>query len=187
MASKRYILDAKASQFTVQAFAEGLAGIADHRPRFAVRAFSGEVTFDKDKRDIASLHLTARAGSLEIMDDVTENDRKSIERVMFGEVLHPLLYPEVVFRSSQVACSLVSENRYSVEMAGTLSLHGVENKQAMQLQVILSSGSLRAYGEFRLKQSDYGLTIASVAGGMLQIKDEIKFVFFMVAREHHGD
>jgi polyisoprenoid-binding protein YceI len=183
MAIARYLLDAKASQFTLQAFAEGLAGIADHRPRFAVREFSGEVEFSPDQQDGSSVHLKANARSLEIMDDVSQDDRKAIERVMFNEVLHPQTFPEVAFRSSKVVCNPVSENRYSAEMVGTLALHGTENLQTMQTQLILSSGSLRAYGEFRLRQSDYGLTIASVAGGMLRIRDEIKFVFFIVARE----
>jgi|ERR1700722_3220688 polyisoprenoid-binding protein YceI len=183
MATARYTLDAKASQFTLQAFAEGLAGIADHRPRFAVREFSGEVEFNFGQQEHSSVQLKANAGSLEIMDDVTQDDRRAIERVMFNEVLHPQTFPEVGFRSSRVVCKPVSENRYSAEMVGTLALHGTENLQTMQAQLILSSGSLRVYGEFRLRQSDYGLTIASVAGGMLRIKDEIKFVFFIVARE----
>jgi polyisoprenoid-binding protein YceI len=183
MASARYTLDARASQFTLQAFAEGLAGIADHRPRFAVREFSGELELDPGCQDGGSLHLTARTGSLEIMDEVTQDDRKAIERVMFNEVLHPQKFPEVAFTSTRAVCKPVSENRYSAEVAGTLSLHGMESPQTLQVQLILSSGSLRAYGEFRLRQSDYGLTIASVAGGILRIKDEIKFVFFIVGRE----
>jgi hypothetical protein len=62
-------------------------------------------------------------------------------------------------------------------------LNGVEQSQSIQEQLILSEGSLRAYGEFRLRQTDYGLNIASVAGGILRIKDDLKFVFFVVARE----
>jgi hypothetical protein len=80
----------------------------------------------------------------------------------------------------------VSENRYRAEIAGAVSLHGAENLQSLQAQLVLSDGSLRAYGEFRLRQTDYGITIASVAGGMLRIKDELKFVFFVVARNQKG-
>jgi polyisoprenoid-binding protein YceI len=181
-----YILDAKASQFTLEAFAEGLAGIADHRPRFAVRDFSGEVEFSSDKLDGGSLHLAAKSGSLEIMDDVTEHDRRAIDRVMRGEVLHPEKFPEVIFRSERVVCSSVVQNRYRADISGTLSLHGVESQETIQAQLILSDGSLRAYGEFRLRQSGYGLTIASVAGGLLRIKDDLKFVFFFVARKEAG-
>lgn len=183
MAGARYVFDAKSSQVTVQAFAEGLAGIADHRPRFSVREFSGEVEFSPDQPEGGSLLLTARAGSLEIMDEVTQHDRRAIERVMFGEVLHPLAFPEVVFRSSRVVCSRVDDNRYRADIEGTMWLQGMENPQAIQAQLVLSEGSLRAYGDFRLRQTDYGLVIASVLGGVLRIKDELKFGFFVVARK----
>ncbi|MGA7925950.1 MAG: YceI family protein [Candidatus Sulfotelmatobacter sp.] len=117
------------------------------------------------------------------MDEVSQQDRKAIEQVMFDDVLHPQRFPEVEFRSSQVVCSDVGKNRYRAEVMGTTVLHGEENAQTMQAQLILVDGSLRAYGEFRLRQSDYGLAIASVAGGTLRIKDELKFTFFLVARK----
>jgi polyisoprenoid-binding protein YceI len=120
------------------------------------------------------------------MDDVTEHDRRAIDRVMRGEVLHPEKFPEVIFRSERVVCSSVVQNRYRADISGTLSLHGVESQETIQAQLILSDGSLRAYGEFRLRQSGYGLTIASVAGGLLRIKDDLKFVFFFVARKEAG-
>jgi len=185
MGNSHYLLDAKSSQFTVQAFAEGLAGIADHRPKFSVGEFSGDVEFDRNQPSVGSLNLTARSGSLEIVDEVAQRDRRAIERVMFDEVLHPEAFPEVSFRSSRVDCSQVGENRYRAEMVGTFSLHGVEKRESIQAQVVVSDGSLRAYGEFRLRQTDYGLAIASVAGGMLRIKNELKFVFFIVARNEN--
>jgi hypothetical protein len=182
MSSAHYVFDSKSSQVTVQAFAEGLAGIADHRPRFTVREFSGEVKFSVDRPEEGSVVLKARAGSLEIMDDVSEHDRREIERVMFEEVLHPEVFPEVFFRSARVLCSVVLENRYRADVAGTVNLGGVENEQSIEAQLVLSEGSLRAYGEFRLRQTDYGLAIASVLGGAVRLKDELKFGFFIVAR-----
>jgi len=186
MENARYVLDATSSQLTVQAFAEGLAGIADHRPRFSVREFSVELEFDPNKPEDGSLHLTAKTGSLEIIDEVSQHDRKAIERVMFDEVLHPERFPEVTFRSSRVICTLREGTRYRVETLGTITLHGEENVQRIQAQLILSNESIRVYGEFRLLQSEYGLAIASVAGGMLRIKNELKFVFFFVARKQAG-
>jgi polyisoprenoid-binding protein YceI len=183
MGNARYLLDARTSQLTVQAFAEGLAGIADHRPQFSVREFSAELEFDPDQLKGGSLRLRAKTASLEIMDEVSQRDRKAIERVMFGDVLHPQRFPEVEFRSAQVVCTGVGESRYRADVMGTTVLHGEENPQTMQAQLILIDGSLRAYGEFRLRQSDYGLAIASVAGGVLRIKDELKFTFFFVARK----
>jgi polyisoprenoid-binding protein YceI len=103
MASIRYVLDVRSSQLTVHAFAEGLAGIAEHRPRFSIRDFTGEAELDIGKM-AGALHLTARTASLELLDEVEEHDRLTINRVMFDEVLHPQSFPEVVFRSSRVAC-----------------------------------------------------------------------------------
>jgi len=175
VAGKRYTFDSKSSQITVQAFAEGLAGIVEHRPSFFARNFSGEIEFDSDKLD-GSLNLTAKNGSLEIMDQVTKHDRNAIERVV-GDVLRPELFPEVVFRSSMVVCGHIRD------IAGTVSLRDVENLQAIQAQLVLSDGSIRAYGQFRLRQTDYNLPLASVAGGILSIKNELKFGFFVVARQ----
>lgn len=186
MGNAHYVLDAKSSKFTVQAFAEGLAGIADHRPTFFVREFSGDMEFDPDKLDGGSLHLTAKTGSLVIMDEVSQLDRKAIERVMFGEVLQPEKFPDVTFRSTRVVCSAVGANRYRADINGTMSMHGVENLQSIEAQLILNVGSLRAHGEFRLRQTDYDLAIASVAGGLLRIKDELKFVFYFVAPKQNG-
>jgi len=184
MGMMRYVLDARASQFTVQAFAEGLAGIAEHQPTFSIGDFSGEIGFDIAHPDGGSLQLTAKVESLAIKDEVTQQDRQAIERVMFSEVLHPKRFPEVTFRSSKVVCSRVEENRYRADIQGALSLEGMENCEEIHAQLVLGNGSLRAYGELRVRQTDYGLTIASVAGGMLRIKDELKFVFFIVARQH---
>jgi polyisoprenoid-binding protein YceI len=183
MRSTKYVLDGRASQFTVQAFAEGTAGIADHRPTFAVREFSGELEFDPANLNHASLLLTVKVRSLVVKDEVSEADRRAIERVMFGEVLHPEKHPEVLFRSTRVVCTRVDENRYRAEMDGVVALEGEENPEVLDVQIVLSEGSMRAYGELRLKQSNYGLKIASVAGGLLRIKDELKFLFFMVARQ----
>ena len=42
---------------------------------------------------------------------------------------------------------------------------------------------LRAFGEFSLRQSDYGIKPVSAVGGGLKVKDEVKFTFDIVARK----
>ena len=179
----RYVFDAKSSQFTVQAFAEGLAGIADHRPRFAIRDFSGEAELNGGRLDAATLQMSVTLGSLAIMDEVSEADRRAIERSMFEEVLETRKYPAVVLKSSRVTSSPVGENRYRVTVVGVVTLHGRSNQHSVEAQVVTSEDSLRVYGDFRLRQTDYGIKIASVAGGTVRIKDEVKLVFFLVARK----
>ena len=43
------------------------------------------------------LSMKIRASSLEIMDEVSADDRKKINDSMFGEVLQTSLYPEIRF------------------------------------------------------------------------------------------
>jgi hypothetical protein len=48
---------------------------------------------------------------------------------------------------------------------------------------VLTGDSLRAFGNFSLLQTDYDLKLASVAGGALKVKDELKFSFNLVGRK----
>jgi hypothetical protein len=40
----------------------------------------------------------------------------------------------------------------------------------------------RAFGEFSLRQTDFGIKLVSVAGGALKVKDELQFSFDIVVR-----
>ena len=57
------------------------------------------------------------------------------------------------------------------------------NDHAFVAQVALGVDSARAYGEFKLQQTEYGIRIASIAGGTLRLQDELKFSFYVVARK----
>ena len=48
-------------------------------------------------------------------------------------------------------------------------------------EVTLSGETLRAKGDFTLKQTDFGIKLVSVAGGTLKVKNELKFSFNLVA------
>jgi hypothetical protein len=49
-------------------------------------------------------------------------------------------------------------------------------------QVVVGEESIRVQGAFSVLQSDYGLKIASIAGGTLTIRDELKCGYFIVGR-----
>ena len=53
-------------------------------------------------------------------------------------------------------------------------LHGVTNGQSFFSQVAFGVDPFRAYGEFTLLQSDYGIRVASIAGETLKLQDEAK-------------
>lgn len=47
----------------------------------------------------------------------------------------------------------------------------------------MASGSfLRAFGEFSIRQTDFRIKPASVAGGALKLKDDLKFSYDILGR-----
>jgi hypothetical protein len=46
----------------------------------------------------------------------------------------------------------------------------------------MQGSTLRASGEFSMRQSDFGIKLVSVAGGAIKLKDELTFSFEVAAR-----
>ena len=177
----RYRFDGRRSRFIAQAFAKGLLSAFGHNPRLAVRSFEGEVEFDPAAPNAASVWMKARADSLVVIDDMSEKDRREIERVTREELLEAARYPEVVFQSAIVTARQVAEGRYQASGAGDLSLHGVTRELAIDATALVGGDELRAQGGFTLRLTDFNIRPISVAGGLLKLKDEVKLSFDILA------
>jgi len=180
-AKVRFAIDTRASQFTVQAFASGLISAVAHSPKIAIREWSGDITMTDAMQNI-SVKVRVKAASLEVLDELRDDDRREIHRVMNQEVLHTNRFPEIAFDSTEVKAEKQREDLYKVNVRGSLTLHGVTNMQEFNGQVAVGVDSARAYGEFTLRQTDYDIRIASIAGGTLKLQDELKFFYYLVAR-----
>jgi len=178
-----YLLDKSTSRFTVRAFASGMLSALGHSPTIAIRDFTGEANFDPAVPGQASLRIQIRADSLEVTDEVSNKDRKEMETAMNQKVLESSRYPEIVFEGSETAADPSGEGRFKLTINGNLTLHGVTNKLPVTAQVTANGDTLRAYGEFSILQSNYGIPLVSVAGGALKLKDELKFNFDITARK----
>lgn len=180
----RYVIDAKGSTFVVQAFATGLLSAFGHDPKIAIRDFAGDLSFTLTGLTLedARLNLTIRADSLEVIDDISEKDRQEIHKKMCEEVLETDRYPEIVYQSSRVSAS-GSGDRYWVALNGELTLHGVTQAVPVSARVLINGISVRASGEFSIRQSDYGIAPVTAAAGAIKIKDEVKCRFEIVARK----
>jgi len=78
---------------------------------------------------------------------------------------------------------LISEGQYRVKIIGKLTLHGVTNNCTIDAQMWVMPESLRAQGEFPLRQTDYRIKLVSAAGGTIKVKDELKFAFDIVTNK----
>jgi polyisoprenoid-binding protein YceI len=178
-----YAIDARASQFTVQAFASGLISAVAHSPKIAIRDWTGEVDLVPDSLRETKLKVVVKTTSLEVLDELRDSDRREIHRVMNNEVLETARFPEAVFQSSSIVVEQLKETLHRANVTGGLALHGVANNHSFFAQVAFGVDSFRAYGEFTLLQTDYGIRVASIAGGTLKLQDELKFTFYVVARK----
>jgi polyisoprenoid-binding protein YceI len=179
----RYVMDTRASQFTLQVFAGGLLSAFGHSPSIAIRDFSGEAQVNPTDPTQSFLRVVIKAESLTVKDDISDKDRREIERVMQQEILETSSYPEIVYECSDFAANPAGDGQYAVTLNGDLTLHGVTRSQPVPARVTVTEDALRGFGTFTLLQTDYDLTLASVAGGALKVKDELKFSFNILARK----
>jgi polyisoprenoid-binding protein YceI len=179
-----YRLAPEQSTFTVQAFAEGLLSAFGHDPVLAIKDFTGEARFVPGSFESASLKMTVKADSIVVSNEVKEKDRLEIEQTMREQVLEIGKYPEIVFVSSSISVTRLAEGRYRARVIGDLTFHGVTQKNLwVTSEVTISVESLRAKGEFSLKQSDFGIKPFSAVGGTIKLKNELKFSFDIVAEK----
>jgi polyisoprenoid-binding protein YceI len=178
-----YVVNTQTSQFTVQAFANGLAVAVAHSPKIAIRDWTGEAKFNPVTLNDASIKVRIKAASLEVLDELRDADRRELHRVMNQEVLETAKYPDIVFESSEVKFEKQKDDLYKANVRGSLTLHGQTNDHAFSVQVAIGVDSARAYGDFTILQTDYGIRIASIAGGTLRLRDELKVSFYVVARK----
>jgi polyisoprenoid-binding protein YceI len=177
----RYRIDASKSRFLVRAFAGGVFSAFAHDHTIAVRAFDGQARFTPGDPKSASLRVTIKAGSLAVIDKISEEDRKEIESTMRENVLEISKYPEITFSSTSVSASKHPEGHYEVTISGDLTLHGVTRNRRITATVDFDGDTLRVKGEFSLLQTDYEITPVSIALGTIRVKDELRLLFDVIA------
>ncbi len=183
----RFQLASEQSRLTVQAFAEGLFSAFGHNPVFAIREFSGYAQVNPETFSDAAVKITVPASSLVVIGDIKEKDRIEIERTMREEVLEVAKYPDIVFESTNISLSRITQGRYRARIIGDLTLHGVTQSNLwIYAEVSLNDEQLRAQGEFSLKQNDFQIKRVSVAGGTLKVKNEVKLTFDNVGLRTEG-
>jgi polyisoprenoid-binding protein YceI len=177
-----YIIDPKGSTFTVRAFAAGLLSALGHNPTIAAPDLEGEILLNPDAMEQSSFRMVVRAPSLTVTDDVSEKDREEINRRMHEEVLESDSFPDIVYESSRVSASKTGEGQYWLALNGELTLRGVKRAQPVSARLSIDGNTLRAMGDFAVRQSDYEIRPVSALGGAVRLKDELKLSFNISAR-----
>jgi polyisoprenoid-binding protein YceI len=177
----RYRLDPAQGRFTVQGFARGLLSAFAHNPTFAVRDFSGEISLDPATLEHASIQMTIRAGSLELLDQVSPADRRDIEGRMRQEVLEITTYPEIRYDANDIAAEPIAPNDYCVRINGRLVLHGVVNPCPIGAQMRVYNDGVRLMARGPLSLSEYRIRPVAALAGAIKLEDQLHVEFDLVA------
>jgi polyisoprenoid-binding protein YceI len=178
----RYAIDTRASRFTVQAFVSGFLSAMGHNPTIEIRSYSGDVNFDPETLESGPFHMSIQLNSLNVQDDVSEKDRREIERLMNEQVIETSKYSQAGYEAAHPAIARLGDSLYTAFLDGQLSFHGVRRSLPITARIAAFGEMLRVSGDFTFKQSDYQIKPVSVAGGALKVKDDLKFSFEMVVR-----
>ncbi len=178
----RFVIDPRVSRFTVRAFAGGVGAALGYGPTLTIGDFWGEAECDPATLEHASLRVTIKAASMAVAEDMREDDRRNLENLLNQQILRTSKFPEVSFTSEKLSPIEITRGLYRIDVDGELTLNGVIRPHSFVMQVTLNQHEVRAYGDFSLQQSRYGIPQVAIAGGLLQLQDELKFCFYIVAR-----
>ena len=182
--ASRFAIDASRSAFTAQAFSTGFLSALGHNPRIAVRDIRGEAQFVSSASELEDVrvHVYVNPRSLEVIDDISDKDRREIHRQMYDEVLEVDRYPEIIFDCSRATIN-GSGDQFSATMSGELTLHGETHPLTVLARVSIAGDMLKASGGFAVSQKQFGIAPVTVAAGAIKLKDEVKCTFNIAARK----
>ena len=160
-------IDPERSTITIRVSKSGLfrAFADDHEIQAPIK--SGAV----DDGMSPGVKVVVDAGRMRVLDPGSSaQDRQQVQTRMIGpEVLDANRFPEIHFESTSV--DRLESGDWTVR--GQLTLHG--QTRPVTVKVAREQGHFK--GSASLRQTDFGITPVSVAGGTVKVKDEVRIEF----------
>jgi polyisoprenoid-binding protein YceI len=181
--SRVYTIELPQSKVTATLTQEGFISRKYPVHRVEVRNFAGKVEVSgKDESQVA-VEVDAEAKSLTNVDEnMSDFERKEFHSVINNQVLESDKYPKIKFVSVSVSEPRKSGDTRNFTLNGDLTLRNVTKRVSFPVSVTFSNDQLRATGEAKFKQTDFGITPYSGKLGMIKIGDEVKINFTIVAK-----
>ena len=177
-----YNIVAAESSFTVFVAKDGMLARMAHDHNIGVKGFSGKVTIPNSSASAGTLELDADARSLVILDQISAKDKTEITNNMNTYVLESAKFPKLTFRSTSISNFSQNGNNANFTVNGDLTLHGTTKRVAIPVSVAQTGSSLRATGQYTLRQTDFGIKLYSAMLGSIKVKNEVVIRFNMVAK-----
>jgi polyisoprenoid-binding protein YceI len=181
-------VDAAASSVMIHVGKAGVLGFAGHIHDVSAPALSGTVTTGPDGQEPYDVALSFDAAALRVVDkDESPGVRAEIQAVMLGpRVLDAARFPVILykFKASPLAVPGPGPAFTLKGLDGELTLHGVSRPVGGTASCSLSASStvLTARGTCTIRQTSFGITPVTAAGGTIRVRDEVDITFDIVAR-----
>jgi polyisoprenoid-binding protein YceI len=181
------------SLLLIRVYRGGTLASAGHNHIIASHDLSGSIYLPADiERSSFAVHvpvstltvdeatLRAAEASADFPPDVSESAKEGTRHNMLGPALLAAeQYPEIVLE----ALGLAAAEGGAVLARIQCSVRGGAHTISVPVRYERGEGTLTVSGETRLRQSDLGLTPFSALLGALQVQDEMRISFRIVARE----
>jgi polyisoprenoid-binding protein YceI len=124
----------------------------------------------------SSIKLIFTTAAIRVMDPKeSASNRDRIQKTMENDVLRIGEYTQVTFESTGVEKGSVAD---AFRVRGNLTIRG--STQPVTIPITLSrtdDGTYRATGEYRFKQTMFGIQPIQLAVGTIKVKDEVRTEF----------
>jgi polyisoprenoid-binding protein YceI len=190
--SARYLINAEASHMRLLVYRAGLLAHLGHNHVIEARALAGHVDLAPRLADtqfalripVSSLVVDAaeaRAGAGE--DFVTPPDEDAIAgttRNLLGpRVLDAAVHPHIDIHSLSIIGTPAG-----ADIGMRIRLRGLARDIVVPTRLAITPQRITAHADFKVKQSDLGMTPLSVLGGALQVADAIDVRISLVAERN---
>ena len=154
------------SSLTVHVYKSGFLSAFGHNHEIEAPIESGEVLASGN----LSVKLRVDARKLKVLDPEDAKSRPQVQETMLGpQVLDSARFPEIRFESSKIE----EKGKNHWILSGNLTLHG--QSHSISFEVTQADKVYR--GTATIKQTVFGMTPVTVAGGTVKVKDEVKVEF----------
>ena len=177
-------IDAANSRVTIDVGKSGAFSFAGHSHEVLAPAVTGRVTFTPNDWEHSSVVLQFDASALKVTGKGDPPaDVPKVQAVMLSDqVLDVRRYPTIGFRSRRVSATPRTPTTVDLVIDGDLTLHGATRPMTVRAALTLAADGMTVRGAFPIKQTSFGMTPVTAAGGTVRVKDELQVRFELKAR-----
>jgi polyisoprenoid-binding protein YceI len=161
--------------FYIHAGTAGLFGALAHEHTIEAQKIDGCAVIDSGDITRSFVKLIFTTADIRVIDGKeSPAERAKVQKTMEADVLRVAEYPRITFESTEIG----QTRGNSLRVRGTLTIRGKAQDATLPVTLTrMSDGSLQVKGEYRFKQTTFGIQPIQLVGGTIKVKDEVRTEF----------